>query len=244
MYRKGDAMSSRNKLFVTIALVIAYVSFLALDILGRYGASTRIKYACIVGLALCALFRALSVKEGLSERLTAAALIFTCAADWFLLVKASSANMIPGVALFIPVQILYAARLVGTGGFSWKVAVPVRLAAALAGGIAGALVGDGQLLTVLVGIYFSQLVVSAVLETLRPREKWFALGLWLFVCCDVCVGLNYMPELLQEKLWGVISLGMWFFYLPSQYLIVFSAGEKRERKKAAKQENEGSDGNA
>ena len=49
-----------------------------------------------------------------------------------------------------------------------------------------------------------------------------ALGLWLFLCCDVCVGL-YQSWLLSGALDRAVHLGMWLFYLPGQVLLSLSA---------------------
>lgn len=69
----------------------------------------------------------------------------------------------------------------------------------------------------------------------------FALGLTLFLCCDLCVGLHnfslfpaqlqqalpqflaqFVPTSLPSWLEDFAAVGMWAFYLPSQILIVLS----------------------
>ena len=60
----------------------------------------------------------------------------------------------------------------------------------------------------------------------RPG-RLFALGLALFVGCDVCVGLfNALPA--PSPLYSAASVGMWLFYLPSQALIALSALPEKE----------------
>lgn len=94
--------------------------------------------------------------------------------------------------------------------------------------------------------YFLTLCLNAVEAYVlsRPlKEKWhdeaaaekvrlvFAVGLLLFICCDICVGLWNLypppPRLLRE----FAQVGMWFFYLPSQVLIVLSqeTGDTHEK---------------
>ena len=227
-------MSAKSRLWITIALAAAYAAFLTMDILGNSQASTRIKYACILLLTLTAVLRALAKDAGASEKITAPALILTAVADWLLLVKASWQTMLPGIAVFLAVQLLYAARLKTTGAYSLRVTLAVRAAAAAAGVLGGIFLTHGSALGILAGLYFSQLLTSAVLETIRPRERCFSLGLWLFVCCDICVGLHNLPSLIPESWWVPVGFGMWLFYLPSQLLIVFSAGNTA--KKAEKTE--------
>lgn len=54
------------------------------------------------------------------------------------------------------------------------------------------------------------------------------IGLLLFLCCDICVALFNMSKLFgvpfytNTSAFWIVSIGMWFFYLPSQVLIVLS----------------------
>lgn len=69
-------------------------------------------------------------------------------------------------------------------------------------------------------LYFANLCVNCVeafaLKADKPVSR-FAWGLLLFIGCDVCVGAWNLA------LFGDFALvGMWFFYLPSQVLIVLS----------------------
>ena len=63
-------------------------------------------------------------------------------------------------------------------------------------------------------------------ERLPVPERLFAAGLWLFLLCDVCVGLRNQPSLLPG-LAGAAQAGMWLFYLPGQVLLVLSGFPKR-----------------
>ena len=59
------------------------------------------------------------------------------------------------------------------------------------------------------------------------RNILFFIGLILFLCCDLCVGLFNFSEVgitLPAALEKVIAPAMWLFYLPSQVLITISAG--------------------
>ena len=86
-----------------------------------------------------------------------------------------------------------------------------------------------NLLTGLVCLYFPQLLCNAA-ESLRIRTdragRRFSLGLCLFLCCDICVGLHNLFLAAPPALPGLartVQLAMWAFYLPSQVLIVLSA---------------------
>lgn len=191
-----------------------YLSFLTLDLLGRGSDTIALKYA---GILLCVL---VSLRGG--EGILPLALAFTAAADWFLLVRGD--HLIAGVALFWCVQGLYALRLRRMGA---PLALPARLLAALAAVLLLLPVRLLSPLNVLALIYFSQLAVNTALAWRLPAGRLFALGLTLFMGCDICVGLfNVLPA--SAALYPFVSFGMWMFYLPSQTLITLSARPKKK----------------
>lgn len=192
-----------------------YISFLVVDI-GRFDDSTWLKFAAICLCALTALIGANS-RDAL---FVAAAQCFTVAADWHLLVKNDAQSYVIGVGFFILVQLLYMVRMEVLRGRSTK-AGPILRGLAFLTGLA--LLKRGELLNALALFYFANLLVNA-LEAIGLGERVFALGLVLFICCDVCVGLwnlNLSPALTEFA-----RVGMWLFYLPSQVLIVLSAHRK------------------
>lgn len=156
------------------------------------------------------------------------ALTLTALADSFLLVL--NANYALGVLIFLGTQITYLLRLWrGTGETLW----PIRL---LLPATAITIIAALNLLTpldILVGLYFSQLMVNALVAWRIPGAKWrcFAIGLTLFVGCDLCVGIFNMRGAFPEGLYQFARVGMWLFYLPSQVLIVLSGrpcGKEKE----------------
>lgn len=197
-------------LFLSAECVI-YLIFLILDLTGHGDRTIALKYA---GILLCLVF---SLVWG-RDRLVPLALLFTAGADWFLLVRGD--RFLLGVLLFLVVQTIYLLRLRrGGAGPSWW----------LRGGIAlllGLLLFSINLATPLnlaACLYFSQLLSNTLLAW-AGRRRLFALGLTLFVGCDLCVGL-FNSGLLPAALSQPVSVGMWFFYLPSQVLISLSSKE-------------------
>lgn len=197
---------------------ILYAAFLALDLLGRSGETFGLKYA---GILLCLSFALLCARLG-GDKLVALALVFTTAADWFLLIQ--NDHLIVGVALFLCVQTLYLLRLHRVSGrFGWGLR-GIFAAALLLALFPLKLATPLNLLAV---FYFSQLLSNTVLAWRHPAMRRFALGLTLFVGCDICVGLfNAVP--LPSNVFSIVSIGMWFFYLPSQVLIALSAMPAKE----------------
>lgn len=210
---------------VTEALL--YIAFLYCDIVGYSSVSTALKYTALL-LCLLFSFDSITEKSEKDSRLVCIALTFTAMADLFLLVL--NRWYAVGVAFFCPVQILYALRLRRLKNKH----IPLWPRILLSGGAIIAVVLWKSLdpLTLLVCIYFPQLVCNAVeslFQLTTSQTKLFALGLWLFLGCDICVGLNNMSLYIPVTgsfLMTFVQIGMWAFYLPSQVLIVLSASRR------------------
>ncbi len=193
-----------------------YAAFLFCDLTGLSDPAA-LKYTALLG---CLLF-CLVYAGGPDRPLACAALLFTALADLFLLVLDTAYPV--GVACFCVVQVLYLLRLRrGTGSLPLAAA---RIA--LSGGALTILILFRLCtpLTALTALYFPQLFCNA-LGSLTPRHdgtpwRLFCAGLWLFVCCDICVGLHNLTGL-PVVLASAVQFGMWLFYLPSQVLIVCS----------------------
>ena len=215
-------MGRRATLLFLVLEGALYAAFLALDLAGLGGLSIWPKYA---GVLLCVVFACLWAARG-GDRLVPPALALTALADLFLLVLNRHYGV--GVAIFLAVQTLYLIRLRRDGSDSapW-------LRAGLALILALAVYGLGLLspLNLLVCLYFSQLLSNTCLAwTVKGRsQRLFALGLTLFVGCDVCVGLFNLSGLVPDALYHFARVGMWLFYLPSQVLIALSACPRKER---------------
>ena len=199
---------------------VLYAAFLALDLTGQSADSVAVKYG---GVLLCLLFTLACALRG-GDRLVPLALTLTAAADWFLLVRNDSYAV--GVALFLGVQTVYYLRLRGHGA---SAAYPLRAGLALGAGLTLYALDLASPLNLLAALYFSQLLSNTLLAWTKTGRRWriFAAGLTLFVGCDLCVGLfNVLSA--AHPLFGAVSVGMWFFYLPSQVLIALSALPEKE----------------
>lgn len=198
-----------------------YAAFLALDLGGQGGATIALKYA---GVLLCLALSLWCALEG-GDRLVLPALALTALADLFLLVLGRWYGL--GVLVFLGAQSVYLVRLRLASGRGWlwlRTAVPLLAALALYR------LGLASPLNLLAGLYFSQLLVNTILAWTLPGRRWrlFALGLSLFVGCDVCVGAFNSPGLIPAALYSFSRVGMWLFYLPSQVLIALSALPENE----------------
>ena len=127
------------------------------------------------------------------------------------------------MALFCGVQGLYLVRILRRCGRSlWGLRL-FLVGAAWAGLWALGLLSP---LNLLAAVYFANFLVNAC-QALSLSMPLFAWGLWLFLLCDVCVGVHNQPELFPEWLAAFAQVGMWLFYLPGQVLLVLS-GRKKE----------------
>ena len=72
--------------------------------------------------------------------------------------------------------------------------------------------------------YFTTFLVNTVqsLVLRGKKQRLFALGLVLFLCCDLCVGAFNEPGLVPSGVYSFARVGMWLFYLPAQVLITLS----------------------
>lgn len=203
----------RNKVFPLLSGLF-WVTFLLLDVT-RTADSTWIKFASICLCAVTALLGAGS----LDGKLVAAALCFTVGADWFLLVR--DAHYLVGIALFLVAQMLYALRIYR---LEEKPSPLLFLRGALLFLCGAGMVIEFSLLPLWAALlYFSSLCINTVEAfSLGPSRRRFAMGLLLFVCCDLCVGAWNVSLFLPDPLVAFVRVGMWLFYLPSQVLIVLS----------------------
>lgn len=218
-------MNRRNLPLFLLAEGALYAAFLCLDLfLPGSGWDVPLKYGAIW---LC-FFWTMGSARNLDGQLTRAALAFTLLADLFLLVFNRWYGA--GVAAFCVVQLLYLARIhrAGRRPLARRLLLRAGLAAILmaAAGVLGGLNG----LTALTLFYFSQLLANALASlSLGRRGRVFALGLFLFLGCDLCVGLCNLsialPGVPLSSLLPFAQVGMWLFYLPSQVLISLSAGK-------------------
>jgi len=227
----------RNKVFPALAEGL-WLVFLFLDLSGM-ASSTPVKFAAI---CLCAATAWTGARTA-DGKLVAAALTLTVCADVFLLLlNRGITDQIIGVSIFIVVQLLYAYRLYVLRN---KVVSTSRLVFSLIFGLAAFWLiysfSSADYLNGLPGVskwdllwpavqsaarlflplyYFTNLCLNCVeaftLKADKPVDR-FAWGLLLFIGCDVCVGAWNLA------LFGDFArVGMWFFYLPSQVLIVLS----------------------
>lgn len=184
------------------AELILYLAFLMMDLL-RLEDTTILKFTsiCLVGI-MGLLYSAESEIRW--------ALIFTVAADVFLLVL--NDYYLIGMALFLLVQILYSLFLDGVNGL-----IPRMICVALALGLFHRQGALETLAAVYITLFFCNLIRAEKQLKEKPLFFW---GMLLFFCCDLCVGVYHIDA---GMLVPFARVAMWGFYLPGQVLILLSA---------------------
>lgn len=183
----------------------------------------EIKYA---GILICLAVSAAMIffNRDVDSIIATAAMVFTAISDLFILVL--DAHFKIGLATFIVAHSLYLYRLYhGRVKKIWiTLAVRAVVAAVLIGGVCGVFGAD--LLIIEAGIYIVLLVGNCV-ETLIMCNRGlknilFAIGLLLFLGCDISVGFKHGSMVgvnLAPKIYDFVVYMIWVFYLPSQVLI-------------------------
>lgn len=189
-----------KKQFIVVESIV-YFTFLVLDIL--HINSDYVKY---LGIVLCLLYTLYNKKKLQSISMT-----FTLIADFFLLILNNHYEI--GLISFIFAQISYFYLLGNYDKAYFNMFLFIRGFIIIAGTLILNISSCLTLLNELVLIYFSNLVFNCI-QAYLVHNKTLAIGLTLFICCDICVGLHniYVSN-------GVVAFLMWFFYLPSQVLI-------------------------
>ena len=192
----------KKPFIITESLI--YLAFIIMDLTGID--STYVKYS---GIVLCLIFAIYNRKKFQSASMT-----FTLIADYFLLVLNDHYEI--GLLSFIIVQIIYFYFLGNIKKAYFNMFLLIRGFLIICGSLILPLFNAMSLLNELVLIYFLNLLLNAA-QAWLSGNKILAVGLTLFVCCDICVGLHNI-----NAAFALATFLMWVFYLPSQVLIVLS----------------------
>lgn len=229
-------------IFIAVETVI-YVIFNVFAALGMPD-PIYLKYASVLLCLVVLTVVAFMPNSNRDNAIMIAALFFTAISDLFILVLDKYYEI--GLVTFIIVQSLYLYRIYCDRLKKIYITLCVRLAVILALIITFAALGMLNVLVAECAIYITMLVAnvsdSFIICRKGVKNLIFALGLLLFLGCDVCVGLHNFGAVLDVALpvWLIefVSVAIWAFYLPSQVLITLSVnkGGLRLMRKKGKQD--------
>ena len=207
-----------------VAEVIIYLTFLFADSLNSFD-TTYLKYSGIIVCFIFSIIFTVLKRRKVWDYFMPIALAFTLISDYFLLVQTEYDKFIYGLITFIFVQIFYALYLLKDESdnkrkaflyvFAFRIIIIV-IAYSL-----GFTVYKDYSLEILAGAYFINLIINFIeCFLLKNKEKAYlimSLGFFLFIMCDINVGLYNVDINGVNK--EIPNFLMWFFYLPSQVIL-------------------------
>ncbi len=222
-----EVVLMKKWMFISIEAIL-YGIFLWMDLFAPEWASQSlyIKYASILLCFLYVLIFARNYtdkKDGNQVRLI---LFFTLVSDTFLLLVQ---NYAIGMTTFLVAQLLHWNHLREGKPLKnhWILGIGLSIMIVLA--LLGIPIDYVLVISV---FYFLCMVRNASYGLFHRENLLLSIGLVLFLCCDINVGLNNVssylavPEAFRFFVYNVVSVAMWFFYLPSQVLIALSIRDK------------------
>lgn len=192
------------------------------------GTCRKLEYALVL---LCLGYSLYAHSLDVEGCLCVTALAFTAAADFFL-VALRQAQLMPGMTMFLVAQLCWAGRLFYLEDGKRRLS-HLATWGCLAGTLAIVtivLARRADPLLLVCACYFSLLLTTTLFAWLTPKNLLFALGMTLFVGCDLFVIANnagaYMDISTMPLLQSMNAIPfnmMWLFYGPSQMLLSLSA---------------------
>lgn len=236
MTREDDKVKkldfSVKNIILLVFIAVEIVIYITFNILSATLPDDPI-YLKYSGVLLCLAFAVLSIffiKDKDAVILTVA-LVFTAISDLFILVLDKYYQI--GLVTFIATQSVYLYRMYKDRIQKIKYTLVIRaLAAALLLAVMDVMMKDGlNFMIAEVCVYIVMLVGNVVDAFLLVKNGVkniiFAVGLLLFLGCDICVGLDnaalVVPSLNLGNAADAVQFLIWVFYLPSQVLIACTA---------------------
>lgn len=210
----------KNPLHISLisGLVLLYVTFLAQDIFSAVNIIPAIylKYASIMLCFLLAFSLYTKSSDKKDSKYVVLALLLTLIADIFLIF---TSHYSAGVFFFCLVQLTYLKRHNTRFFMTGLQFIPVAALAYFFMPL--------DFLYIIAGLYGALILTCFIssFKTTLPKFNKMAIriGLILFILCDIHVALfNLLPR--SHNYFAIAAVAMWFFYLPSQVMLAFSAG--------------------
>lgn len=195
------------------------------DAVNRIALSNKLKFLGIAVNTLV-LLQMLAGKKRIGRcRRIVFALLLTLAADVFLILL--DTHYLLGVLLFCAVECCYAAFLTDEKHRVGDICLRLGLYAAVCAVLWA--MGALDALTLASAFSMVQLSLNVLFAWARRSNTQgrtlLALGLSLFWCCDACVGLRNVGDYIASvpsRIPMLAGAAIWWFYLPSQVLILLS----------------------
>lgn len=192
------------------------------------------RLVCYISIVLCLVFALTNINKSADGIFLCLGLLFTVISDTFLVLLRGS-NTAVAMSTFLTAQICYFLKIQITGkswiSYALQAAVTAT-ACSLFLVYAFKVLPDVSITVIISLIYFSFLLSNFTFSALYFRRNGiFALGLFLFLLCDLTIGFDFLTAYLHltdgfiYDVAGVPFNLTWLTYLPSQILIALS-GQK------------------
>ena len=217
---------AKQKGWLFTAFLLVEAALYALILTGRWVVSAQ--YASIL---LCVAFVVAHLRR--ANYYLLGGLLFTAAADWFLVVQRPQEKL-TAMVLFLAAQTVYAVLLHNRARARGLVTARILLVVMAEAVTVLVLRGGMDALAGVSIAYYAMLIMNIVCAFgSYKREPLLAWALVLFLLCDTVVGLQVasvgyliLPAWLNNALFCGFPLD-WLFYLPSQVMIAVCARQNR-----------------
>lgn len=224
----------QKDLFINI-VILAYVLiqlffYILVTFIGVKDIGYLINYSSIALNFLFSIFLILIIRKK-TTMIVVLALLFTLLADTGLIILEKWYSL--SVFFFLIVQVLYALYLHSFNKrLSLKNDLFLRISLAFVVEVVayGLIREKYDFLLFITLLYFTNFCINLILALLNSRQNvLFAMGLTLFILCDISLGLYNSRDYLNVSNNGIVMAIIncpidlvWMFYYPSQVLIVLS----------------------
>ena len=231
-------MRNRKVLLILSTAFIATETLLGILVQTLSGhINTAVSYAAVL---LAFLFAFLFFERTKRYAFTQIALLFTVCADFFLVVRGAKEQFL-AMLFFSVTQLAYAARLYFEDEnkarrfthLALRIGFPLLVLAITLVVLDGA----ADRVALISMFYFANLALNVTFACMQfKKAPLLAIGLILFLCCDVFVGLSliegWLPLTKGSILYALAHPGFnaaWLFYVPSQTLLALSVLPQRKQ---------------
>ncbi|MCQ2413411.1 MAG: hypothetical protein MJ082_01260 [Clostridia bacterium] len=207
-----------NTLVCLLFLAVESVFYVRFVIIG----ATNGREMDVVSVAIAFVFSVFVFLRTKHDFPITAGMFFTVIADVLLAFCTDRLEL--GVLVFLLVQTVYYLFLVRTYRLRIRHTV-VRLCLSAAAAVAPLVVlgENANFLAVIATVYAVNLVHNLAVSLFIKEERLFSLALFLFLLCDLTLGLYQMDGFLDVSgsafIRTVTKVDCWYYYLPSQVLI-------------------------
>ena len=230
-----------NKKKIAVLVSVFFVIELAICISIQHTFGILNKALCFFSVVLAFLFALLSAERTLDFLFTVIALFGTVMADLFLVVM-DPMRQLPAMLFFSLTQLSYFTRILlktkNKPLFITHIATRCTVSVVIVV-ITAIVLGENTDAVALISLfYFANLALNVVFAFIGFKNNpVLAIGLLLFLFCDIFIGMSMMEGYLTVKE-GTLAYFLahpgfnaaWLFYVPSQALLAASVFSQRLRK--------------